>query len=73
MVLSQRGCAYILQYLAETEVPGYSLAVGLVAADGDLGGSAWALDVCGLLGDESNTTLVSLSRGESDSLFSESV
>jgi hypothetical protein len=51
----------------------YSLAVGLVAANGGLGGSAGALDVCRLLGDESHTSLVSLSGCESDSLFFASV
>lgn len=50
-----------------------SLAVGLVASDGDLGNGAWALGLCVLLGDKSDTTLLALSWENTDSLSIKSV
>lgn len=52
---------------------GYSLAVGLGAVDGRLAGSSRALCVSGLLGDDGDASLVSLSGRDANSLDCASV
>lgn len=63
--LGQWSCFFICGFWGRGS---HSLAVGLVASDGDLDGSAWALGLSDLLGDKSDTALLALSWEDTDGL-----